>query len=73
MKTIVQVIKNIKDLKIQGAREVAKAGVLCLKMASEKSKAKNKRDFLGDLQKIVDKLLKARLTEPMLKNSLKNR
>ena len=71
MKTITQTIKDIKDIKIQGAREVAKAGVVCLKMAAEKSRAKNKRDFIRDLQKVVDKLLKARPTEPMLKNSMK--
>lgn len=71
MKTIAQTLKDIKDLKIQGAREVAKAGVMCLKMAAEKSRARNKRDFVKDLQNVVDKLLKPRPTEPMLKNSLK--
>lgn len=71
MKSIAQIIKDIKSLKIQGAREVAKAGVKCLKIAAEKSRARNKRDFIRDLQKVVDKLLKARPTEPMLKNSIK--
>ncbi len=71
MATVRQTIKDIKNLKIQGAREVAKAGVLCLKITAEKSRAKNKRDFIRDLQKVVDILLKTRPTEPMLKNSLK--
>ena len=70
MKTVAQTIKDIKSLRIQGAREVAKAGVLCLRMTAEKSRAKNKRDFIRGLQQVAEKVLKARPTEPMLKNSI---
>jgi len=71
MATVAQTIKDIKDLKVQGARDVAKAGIICIKTTAEKSRAKNKRAFVSDLQKVVDKLVRARVTEPMLKNSLK--
>jgi ribose 1,5-bisphosphate isomerase len=70
MKSVAQTIKDIKNLEIQGARVVAKAGVMCIKMTAEKSRAKNKRDFLRELQQTGDKLLKSRPTEPMLKNSI---
>jgi ribose 1,5-bisphosphate isomerase len=69
--TVIQMIRDIKEMKVHGAREIAKTGVLCLKLAAEKSKAKNKRDFGRDMQDVTDKLIKARPTEPMLRNSVK--
>jgi ribose 1,5-bisphosphate isomerase len=60
------IIKNIRNLKIQGAREIAKAGLRYLKQVARKSKAKTKEDFILELKKAADKLIKLRSTEPGL-------
>jgi ribose 1,5-bisphosphate isomerase len=70
MKTVKQIVKDIKSLKIQGARDVAKAGIECIRITAKKSRAKNKREFVRDVQKTVDLVVKARPTEPMLKNGI---
>lgn len=67
-----KIIRDIKTLKIQGAREVAKAGIRALEITAKTSKAKNKKRFLADLQKTKDLLLKSRPTEPALRNILRN-
>jgi e2b2 family ribose-1,5-bisphosphate isomerase len=66
------VIKDIKSLKIQGAREVAKAGLECLVLIAHKSKARNKSDFMKEINTVTGLLAKVRPTEPMLMNVMKN-
>ena len=53
-----QISKDIKSIKIQGARNVAKAGFRAYKLIPT--------------QVSKNKLLKLRLTEPLLANILKN-
>lgn len=65
-------IKDIKSLKIQGAREVAKAGLECLILTAHKSKATNKPGFMKEINAVAGLLAKARPTEPMLTNVMKN-
>lgn len=62
------IIRDIKSLKIQGAREVAKAGLECLVISAKGSKAANSRDFMKELKGVVRELVKTRPTEPMLRN-----
>ncbi len=65
-----QTIKDIKSLKIQGARNVAKAGVRAIMYAVEDSKATTVNGVKADVVKAVLKISGARPTEPMLRNYL---
>ena len=70
MATVQQIVLDIKAVKIQGAREVAKAGLKALSITAEKSRAKTRKQFLQELQKTARKLIEARPTERALKGSL---
>lgn len=65
-----RIAKDIKSLKIQGARNIAKSAVLALNYAIEDSKAKNVDGLKADMIKAVFALSAARPTEPMLRNYL---
>ncbi len=70
MSNISQIMKDIKSLKIQGADNVAKAGILVLELTARKSKAKNRKRFIRELESITGKLFKTRPTEPAMRNAL---
>jgi ribose 1,5-bisphosphate isomerase len=69
-KRVDQVVRDIKSLKIQGARNVAKAGIRAIMYAVEDSKAKTVNGVKADVIKASLKLSAARPTEPMLRNYL---
>lgn len=60
-----KIISDIKAVKIQGAREVAKAGIKALEITAKKSKNFNK-----EFKETVEELIKARPTEPELRNAV---
>ncbi len=62
--------RDIKALRIQGARNIAKSAVLGLNYAISDSKAKNIDGLKADMIKAVFALSAARPTEPMLRNYL---
>jgi len=62
---------DIKQLKIQGARNIAKAAVHAMASLARESKARTPDEFRSDLLVAADTLAKARPTEPMLQNSLR--
>jgi len=68
--SIEKVAKDIRTLKIQGARNVAKAAVEAIVDSAEISKAKNKKELYKDLLKDAKILEKTRPTEPMMRNAL---
>jgi len=68
--SINQVAKDIRSLKIQGARNIAKAAVEALVNSAEESKAKSKNDLYEHLLKDAKILEATRPTEPMMRNSL---
>lgn len=70
MATVQQIIRDIKSVKIQGAREVAKAGLRALSLTAEKSRAKTRKPFLQELQKTARQVIETRPTEPALKGCL---
>ena len=70
MGNVSQIIRDIKSVRIQGAREVAKAGLKALAITARKSRASSKRKLLQELQSVSGKLVKTRPTEPALRNSL---
>jgi ribose 1,5-bisphosphate isomerase len=65
-----QVIDDIKSLKIQGARNVAKAAINALGKAAKKSKAKSYGSFYKDIDLAADALSISRPTEPMMRSLL---
>ncbi|MEM3030641.1 MAG: S-methyl-5-thioribose-1-phosphate isomerase [Candidatus Micrarchaeia archaeon] len=67
-----EICRDIRALKIQGAREIAKAAVHALGVQARKSKAKKPSEFLAELLEAADALAATRPTEPMLRNSLRN-
>jgi len=66
-----EIIKKIKNLEIQGANDIAEAGVRCLEITAKESKATNRNDFVSELEITAEKVMNARPTEPALRNSVK--
>jgi ribose 1,5-bisphosphate isomerase len=65
-----KLLKDIKDLKIQGATEVAKAGLMYIKKVVERTKSKNKEELKQELLREINTMRKIRPTEPALFNVL---
>ena len=64
------IIRKIRNLEIQGAKNVALAGLNALKLSSTSIKSRNNRDFLKKLQKKSRLISSARPTEPALRNAI---
>ncbi len=62
--------KKIKELRIQGATNVAAAAVEALAYIALKSKAKSSKKLLGEISEARKKLVETRPTEPMMRNFL---
>ena len=65
-----KVIKDITDLKIQGAEAVSQEGIKALKLIIHTSKALTINGFLVEMEKARKQLIATRPTEPYLRNSL---
>jgi len=63
-------VADIKALRIQGAQAVAKEGVLALKEVLLRSRADSPNRLLKELLSARNELVRARPTEPCLRNSL---
>ena len=68
MATFQRIVEDIRDLKIQGAENVAKAGIDALSIVADKNKSRG--DFTDVLKKAETILIKTRPTEPCMRNSL---
>lgn len=62
---------DIKRLRIQGARNVAKAAMVAMGIIARKSKAKSREGLVNELLAAADELASTRPTEPMLRNALR--
>ncbi len=62
------ITSDIKNLKIQGASEIAKAGIKDLNSYGNNLRSKTKKNFIEELEIHAEKLKKARPTEPALRN-----
>lgn len=62
---------DIKALRIQGARSIAKAALNALASQAISSNAKNGDELLSELMESADLLASSRPTEPMLRNALR--
>jgi len=64
------IIEDIKALRIQGARNVAKSAVEAFAIAARESNAKTAASFTKELRQTAETLSLARPTEPMMRNIL---
>ncbi|MCX6776543.1 MAG: S-methyl-5-thioribose-1-phosphate isomerase [Candidatus Micrarchaeota archaeon] len=63
--------EDIKKLRIQGAKNIAKAAIGAMGLIARKSKAKSRDEFIDELLVAADELASTRPTEPMLRNALR--
>jgi len=66
-----QIADDIREMKIRGAGELARSAVKALKIACEKSPAKNAHDFLADVRTAAVALLETRPTAVSLPNGIR--
>lgn len=71
-KKIEKIANEIKELKIQGARRIAKAALDCLELQVRTSKAENGQGLYSEMAEVADLLASQRPTEPMLRNTLRH-
>ncbi|MDH3382263.1 MAG: translation initiation factor eIF-2B [Flavobacteriaceae bacterium] len=64
------IVEDIRNLKIQGAQSVAKAGVQALQVFAKKIKDNKKIDQIHHLNRAKQILFKTRPTEPAMRNAL---
>ncbi|MFH2105706.1 MAG: S-methyl-5-thioribose-1-phosphate isomerase [Candidatus Micrarchaeota archaeon] len=71
-KKVKKIIEDIKSLKIQGARNIAKATISAFAYQIIKSKAKTPAQVEKEIESVGNALANARPTEPMARNSIQN-
>ena len=71
IKQILDIEKDIKDLNIQGATNVAIATVEGMKIFIEESAVTDKEVFYTELKRVGEKLANARPNEPLAENAVK--
>ncbi|MEW5996161.1 MAG: S-methyl-5-thioribose-1-phosphate isomerase [Candidatus Micrarchaeota archaeon] len=71
MNRVDKLLKDIRDLKVQGARNVAKAGIRAVVWTVEDSRAKTREQLRRELLEAVKKIMHVRPTEPMLRNMVR--
>jgi len=65
------ILRDIKNLKIQGANNIAKSGLRAFYDFAENCKEKNYEKFILKLNEAKDKILSTRPTEPLMRNYIK--
>lgn len=70
MVSFARTLKDIRDLRIQGAHAIAEAGLLALKQKAQSSKAISKGRFLREMEEAKNLLFNVRATEPALRNAI---
>lgn len=68
---LLQTARKIKELKIQGASNIAKAAIDAFYYAAKKSKAGSRSKFFNELEKAKKILFNTRPTEPLMRNGIK--
>ncbi|MEM3431256.1 MAG: hypothetical protein QW783_01780, partial [Candidatus Micrarchaeia archaeon] len=66
-----RIMRDIKELKVQGARRVAEATAKALVISVQKSNAKTREEILNEIEKTSERLISLRPTEPMARNTLR--
>jgi ribose 1,5-bisphosphate isomerase len=70
MDTLSKMMRDIKIIKVQGARTVAMTGLRVFRIGIKRIKAEDRKEFLNESFVIAKKLAGIRATEPALRNSL---
>lgn len=70
MVTFQKIVEDIKELKIQGAENIAKGAVKALLVVAQQYRKENKPYFIHMLNKARTVLFKTRPTEPCMRNAL---
>ncbi len=70
MPKVDSIIEDIAALRIQGAKDIALAGIKCIKIVATDSAATKTDDFVDELRKVAEKASAARPTEPALRNAV---
>jgi ribose 1,5-bisphosphate isomerase len=70
-KSVLDAAERIKQLEVQGARNVAIAALNAVDCASRRSKTKTKAAFLVDLSEAKAVLFASRATEPLMRNAVR--
>jgi len=68
---VAHIMRDIKSLKIQGARRVADAAAKAMALAAKRSAAKTTDSFIEEMERTANKLVSLRSTEPMVRNTMK--
>jgi ribose 1,5-bisphosphate isomerase len=63
--------EQIRNLQVQGARNVAIAAIKSLQTLAETTKTKTRKDFLAQLCEARDMLFASRETEPLMRNAVR--
>ncbi len=63
--------ERIRNLEVQGARNVAIAAVKAIQTQAEQTKAKNKAVFLSELREAQTIFVASRETEPLMRNAIR--
>jgi len=63
-------VEKIRNLEVQGANDIAEAGVSALKKVAEGSDASSRKAFLEEINRAAEQLKSARPTEPALRNAI---
>ena len=69
--SILQTAQRIRELKVQGARNIAIAAIEAIQGLASKSKARNRKEFLQELSEARQVLFESRETEPLMRNALR--
>jgi len=69
-KEVRRIVGDIKTLKVQGARNVAKAAVGALMLEAKGSGAASPKALYGDVMRAGEVLARSRPTEPMMRNMI---
>ncbi len=64
------ILDDIRSIRIQGRENIAKASVEAVKIAAHHNRDKSKKELLEVLEDAKLKLLKTKITEPMMRNCL---
>lgn len=72
MKAVDEIIEDIRSLKVQGARNVAKAAIKAIMIYLKQSEARTVEDLVAGATKVALELMHARPTEPMARNMLED-
>lgn len=71
LKPVQTTAKKIRNLEIQGARNIAIAAIKAVEALAKETRAKSKREFLRQLSEAKEILFSSRETEPLMRNAIR--